>query len=60
MTGAEVSPHKTESISTTWIPGPMLHTTRRVIVTILSVAAIVLLLASIKFPYWKVTLKAPQ
>ena len=60
MTGATVSPHKTDSVSSTWIPGPMLHTTRRIVVAALSVAAIVLLLASIKFPYWKVTLKAPQ
>jgi copper chaperone NosL len=60
MTDATVSPHKTDRISTTWIPGPMLHTTRRVIVAALSIAAVVLLLASLKFPYWRVTLKAPQ
>lgn len=60
MNDATVSPHKSESIATAWIPGPMLHTTRRIILAVLTVVAVALLLASIKFPYWKVTLKAPQ
>jgi len=60
MNDIAVSPHKTEGIATTWIPGPMLHTTRRVVVAVLSIVAVVLLLVSIKFPYWKVTLNAPQ
>lgn len=51
---------KSESVLTSWIPGPILDRKRRFIVVILSVIAIALLAASFIFPYWQVTLKAPQ
>ncbi len=60
MSDTMVSPHKSKDMTTAWIPGPMLHTTRRYAVATLSLIAVVLLLVSMKFPYWKVTLKAPQ
>ncbi|GBD39841.1 hypothetical protein HRbin37_02127 [bacterium HR37] len=49
-----------ESIITSWIPGPILDRKRRIVVAVLSVMAIVFLGLSFMFPYWKVTLKAPQ
>ncbi len=49
-----------EGIITSWIPGPILDRKRRIAVAILSVMAIVFLGLSFMFPYWKVTLKAPQ
>jgi hypothetical protein len=49
-----------ESPLTSWIPGPILNRKRRVLVAVLSIMAIVFLGVSFIFPYWKVTLKAPQ
>ncbi|MEM4658898.1 MAG: hypothetical protein QXX77_10815 [Candidatus Methanosuratincola sp.] len=60
MDDISVSPHRTESVYTAWIPGPMLHPGRRYLVAAISIAAIALMLASLMFPYWVVTLKAPQ
>jgi hypothetical protein len=51
---------KSESVLASWIPGPILDRKRRFVVATLSVLAIVLLAGSILFPYWEVTLKAPQ
>lgn len=51
---------KSESVLTSWIPGPILDRKRRFVVATLSVLAIAFLAASILFPYWEVTLKAPQ
>ena len=38
----------------------MLDRRRRIVVGVLAVLAVALLLLSIRFPYWKVTLRAPQ